>query len=68
MTWVLKLQKLEEGCKGFVGASGGNAGLALAYTANILQVPCYLFIPTYIQESMLKKLRSYGAEITVLEY
>ncbi|ODM94350.1 L-serine dehydratase/L-threonine deaminase [Orchesella cincta] len=59
-------EKLKNGCTRFLGTSGGNAGLALAYTAEQLKVPCDIFVPEYVTPRMLKKLKSYGATINVI--
>jgi len=50
-----------DGCTKFVGASGGNAGLALAFSAEKLGVPCTLFVPKNVLPRMLKRLRSFGS-------
>ncbi|ODN04947.1 L-serine dehydratase/L-threonine deaminase [Orchesella cincta] len=63
---VLCQQKLKNGCTRLLGTSGGNAGLSLAYTAEKLNVPCDIYVPTYVPPRMLKKLRSYGANITII--
>jgi L-serine/L-threonine ammonia-lyase len=62
--WMV-FQEKDKGCTKFVGSSGGNAGLALAYTANKLNVPCQIFVPENVVPRMLSKIRAYGAEITV---
>ncbi|XP_021947022.1 L-serine dehydratase/L-threonine deaminase [Folsomia candida] len=58
-------EKYAEGCTKLIGSSGGNAGLALAYAANKLGVPCQIFVPTYVVPRMLKKIQAYGAEVTI---
>lgn len=60
-----KFQKYAEGCTKFVGASGGNAGLALAYSAQKLDVPCQIFVPKTVLPRMKKRLASYGVTVTV---
>jgi len=58
---------MREGCRKFIGASGGNAGLAVAYSAHELNIPAQLFVPTNTSEGMINKIRSYGATVTVIE-
>jgi L-serine/L-threonine ammonia-lyase len=59
------IEKVAEGCTKLVGSSGGNAGLALAYAAFKLGVPCQIFVPTYVSTRMLNKIRAYGTEVTI---
>ncbi len=71
--WVTKFlrflfQKYAEGCTKFVGASGGNAGLALAYSAEKLGVPCQIFVPKNVLPRMLKRLKSYGTHVVVRKF
>jgi len=56
-------EKLKTGTTSFVGSSGGNAGLALAYSTWKLKAPCKIFVPKFVNQRMLAKLKSYGAEI-----
>lgn len=60
----MSFQNVENGCSTLIGSSGGNAGLALAYSAAKLKAPCKLFVPEYVPQRMLNKLKSFGVEIT----
>src|SRR4051794_37683986 len=48
---------------GIVVASGGNAGLANAYTAAAVGVPATVFVPTTSPAVKLARLRGYGATV-----
>jgi L-serine/L-threonine ammonia-lyase len=48
-----------------VAASGGNAGLAVACAAKVLQVKCTIFIPKGISARTLAFLKSEGAEVII---
>lgn len=56
-------QKAKEGAKGFVTSSGGNAGLAAAYSARLLSLPITVVIPHSTPSFMLNKIRSEGATV-----
>lgn len=46
-----------------VSSSGGNAGLALAYSALVLGVSCTVFVPSTIQEAVKQRLITLGANV-----
>ncbi|HET6211236.1 MAG TPA: threonine/serine dehydratase [Micromonosporaceae bacterium] len=48
---------------GVVVASGGNAGLAIAYAARRLAVPAQVWVPTNAPAVKVAKLRQLGAEV-----
>ncbi|GIH17892.1 threonine dehydratase [Rugosimonospora africana] len=48
---------------GVVAASGGNAGLAVAYAAGILGVPAEVYVPLTAPEVKVRKLKALGAEV-----
>ena len=50
---------------GVVAASGGNAGLAVAYVARELGVPARIFVPEATGPVKLARLRALGATVTV---
>ncbi|XP_064620041.1 L-serine dehydratase/L-threonine deaminase-like [Lineus longissimus] len=54
-----------KGCKHIVCSSGGNAGLAAAYAARKLNLPCTVYVPTTTPESTHQKLRNEGSEVIV---
>src|SRR5690606_1024068 len=39
-------KQAQRGCKGFVSSSGGNAGLAAAFSGKQLGLPVHVFLPT----------------------
>jgi len=55
----------EEGARKFVIASGGNAGLAVAYSAHVLGLQSHIIIPESSSEAMKLKIREMGGELTV---
>jgi threonine dehydratase len=48
---------------GVIVASGGNAGLAVAYAARTLQVPAEVYVPTTAPQVKVDKLRRLGATV-----
>jgi L-serine/L-threonine ammonia-lyase len=52
-----------EGCRHFVIASGGNAGLATAYAGWKLQVPTTVVLPLGTAVAMQDKIRHLGARV-----
>jgi threonine dehydratase len=50
---------------GVIAASGGNAGIATAAAAQLLGVPCEVFLPEVASEAKRAKLRSLGAKVTI---
>ncbi|XP_074641592.1 serine dehydratase-like [Tubulanus polymorphus] len=55
----------EAGCSHIVSSSGGNAGIAAAYSAKRLGLPCTVYVPSSTPEFIKYKLRSEGAEVIV---
>jgi L-serine/L-threonine ammonia-lyase len=53
------------GAKRFVSSSGGNAGLAVAYAARMLQLPAVVVVPQTTSEHAKKLLALEGAEVIV---
>jgi threonine dehydratase len=51
---------------GVVAASGGNHGAAVAYAAMQLGMPARIFVPTVSSPAKIDRIRSYGAELTVV--
>src|SRR5581483_134127 len=50
---------------GVVAASGGNHGVAVAYTAGKLGHPVRVFVPTVASPAKMERIRGYGAELVV---
>eukprot|EP00793_Prasinoderma_coloniale_P002181 PRCOL_00002689-RA len=53
------------GASEIVSSSGGNAGLAAAYAARALGLPCEVCVPSSTPEFVRARLESYGAKVTV---
>ena len=51
---------------GVVAASGGNHGAAVAYAARMLGMPARIFVPTVSSPAKIDRIRSYGADLTVI--
>lgn len=54
------------GSGGVAAASGGNHGAAVAYAAHRLGVPAHIFVPTVSPQAKVDRIRSLGAELTVV--
>ncbi len=54
-----------EGIKQFICASGGNAGLAAAYSGQNLGIETIVIVPLSTPENMRKRIIEYGAELIV---
>ncbi|CAH6720960.1 catabolic L-serine/threonine dehydratase [[Candida] jaroonii] len=44
-------------------SSGGNAGLAAAYSSRYYNVPCTVVLPNFGKPSVIEKLKEYGATV-----
>ena len=51
---------------GVVAASGGNHGAAVAYAAMKLGLPARIFVPTVSSPAKIDRIRSYGADLTII--
>ncbi len=51
--------------KCFISSSGGNAGLAVAYSGRHLKIPVTVVVPTSSASFMVEKIRAEGAEVVV---
>lgn len=58
-------QEIKKGCKRLVASSGGNAGLAAAYSARKLGIPITIYVPQSTPQFMVERLRGEGATVTV---
>ena len=54
-----------QGAKAFICSSGGNAGLAAAYSGKNLQIPVTIVVPTTTVPLMIEKIRLEGAKVIV---
>ncbi|XP_052334758.1 L-serine dehydratase/L-threonine deaminase-like [Oncorhynchus keta] len=55
----------ERGCERFVCCSGGNAGMATAYSARKLGVPATIVVPSVTPEPTVERLRDEGADVVI---
>lgn len=51
---------------GLIAASGGNHGIAVAHVAAELGTRAEIFVPEVCAEAKIRRLRVYGAEVTVV--
>lgn len=56
----------EKGIKRFSAASGGNAGIAVAYAGMKLGIPTTVFIPSTSHRVFVNEIQAYGAEVVVV--
>nr|XP_033812037.1 L-serine dehydratase/L-threonine deaminase [Geotrypetes seraphini] len=56
----------ERGCEHFVCSSGGNAGLAAAYSARKLGIPATILVPTSTPAFTIERLKDEGATVRVV--
>ncbi len=59
------LKAARDGIRNFVSASGGNAGLAVAYSGRELGIPVTVVIPETTPSFMKAKITAEGAEVIV---
>jgi len=50
---------------GVVAASGGNHGVAVAYSAKRLGVPARIFVPSVASPAKVSRIREFGADLVV---
>lgn len=55
----------EEGFEQLVASSGGNAGIAVAYSGMVLGMPTTVFIPSTSHQLFVDELKIYGANVIV---
>jgi len=53
----------EQGAKGFLSSSGGNAGLAVAYSGSVLDLPTTIVVPQTTSAYVCNRMRSLGAKV-----
>lgn len=58
-------QELAKGAQSFVASSGGNAGVAVAYSGMKLSVPTTVFIPSSSHPIYIKAIESFGAKVII---
>jgi L-serine/L-threonine ammonia-lyase len=54
-----------EGAKVFISSSGGNAGLAVAYSGRMLNIPVKVVVPETTSSKMIEKIKLENAEVIV---
>lgn len=59
------IQAKEDGHKAIVCSSGGNAGLAAAYSARMLGLTAIIIVPKSTPKSVVDKLKDENAEVIV---
>ncbi|XP_047418459.1 serine dehydratase-like isoform X3 [Sciurus carolinensis] len=56
-------QMAKKGCKHLVCSSGGNAGIAAAYSAQKLGIPATIVLPETATTQVVRRLQGQGAEV-----
>ncbi|XP_061459238.1 L-serine dehydratase/L-threonine deaminase [Rhineura floridana] len=56
----------ERGCMRFVSSSGGNAGLAAAYSARMLGIPATIYVPKSTPPFTVERLKDEGGTVCVV--
>lgn len=64
---LLSLAEAGAPADGVVAASGGNHGAALAWAAARARIPAHVFVPGTSPPLKADRIRSYGAEVSVVE-
>jgi len=59
------INAVRDGSRHFVSSSGGNAGLAVAFSGKALKIPTTVVVPETTPSYMVGKIRSYGAQVVV---
>lgn len=62
---ALCVEAASKGSKQFVSSSGGNAGLAAAYSGNRLGIPTTVYVPETTPSFMQDRIRLEGAQVIV---
>lgn len=57
---------VKNGCKHIISSSGGNAGMASAYAAKIMGVPCTVIVPVTTAPFMIEKIKHIATNVEVL--
>ncbi|KAM4578083.1 LOW QUALITY PROTEIN: L-serine dehydratase/L-threonine deaminase-like [Fundulus diaphanus] len=55
----------ERGCERFVCCSGGNAGMAAAYSARQLGIPATIVVPSVTPRQTVERLKDEGADVVI---
>ncbi|XP_055017631.1 L-serine dehydratase/L-threonine deaminase isoform X2 [Boleophthalmus pectinirostris] len=55
----------EKGCQQFVCCSGGNAGMAAAYSARQLGIPATIVVPSVTPNATVERLKDEGANVII---
>ncbi len=56
---------VKNGCKHIISSSGGNAGMASAYAAKIMGVPCTVIVPVTTAPFMIEKIKHIATNVEV---
>jgi len=66
MTIMCK-KRAEQGYKKFITFSGGNAGISLAYVASQMNISCHIFVPAFVSERIINRMKSLGAIVQTVQ-
>ena len=65
LTHFQPLKALSKGCKEIISSSGGNAGLAVAYSCRKLGVKCHVVVPSTTSQRMKERIKNEEAQVEV---
>lgn len=58
-------KSIEKGCDQVISSSGGNAGMAAAYSSKVMEIPATIVIPKSTPSFMVSKLKQEKADVLV---
>lgn len=58
-------QLYKQGKRHFISSSGGNAGMAVAYSGKMLKVPVTVYVPEATSKDLIAKIRDEGATVEI---
>jgi L-serine/L-threonine ammonia-lyase len=58
-------ERIRQGARSLVSSSGGNAGIAVAYSGDQLGVPVTVVVPATTTDTARERISSHGAEVIV---
>lgn len=62
---IIRARNMQKSSIEVFASSGGNTGLAAAYSANFYNVPCTVVVPTFAMANIVEKLMLFGAKVVV---
>ena len=57
---------VDQGARGLISSSGGNAGIATAYAGYRLDIPVHVVVPRNAPQTAIDAMRGFSAEVEVV--